>query len=299
MKHFVRTAAAALLAAGSLASAAPAAAQQAAPRNILYRAEGPGGATVYLLGSIHLLSADAYPLAGPVEAAYADAERVYFEVNLDSLVARAPSIMNIAMLRDGSTLRDLIPAELYDRVQAAAQPYAAQGLGMSVLDRFEPWMVAMLFTQLEWARAGLQAQYGLDTHFEGRAQQDGKPMGAFESVDFQLGLMDGFTAEQQVEFLRQTLDDLPGTAKTMEGMVAAWRAGDAAAIDSLMNGSMGEYPELYARMLTDRNTAWVPQIEQLLRGTDDVLVVVGAAHLVGDRSVVAMLRQRGYTVEQL
>ncbi|HEX6037368.1 TraB/GumN family protein, partial [Longimicrobium sp.] len=156
----------------------------------------------------------------------------------------------------------------------------------------------MMFSQLEWARAGLEAKHGIDVHFEGRAQADGKPLGSLESVDFQMGLMDGFSPEMQVEMLRQTLYDLPGTAEMMDRIVDAWRAGDATGMDALMNGSMGSR-QVYDRMLTDRNAAWVPQIERLLRGGDDVLVVVGAAHLVGDRSVVEMLRRRGYTVEQL
>lgn len=298
MKRFVRSAAAAVLAAGTLASAAPSAAQAPA-RNILYRVDGPAGATVYMLGSIHLLTEDAYPLAAPVEAAYADAERVFFEVNLDSLMARAPEMVGRALLRDGRTLRDALPADLYARVEQAAAGYAQTGVSMAMLDRLEPWMVSMTLSQLEWARAGLQAQNGIDMHFEGRAQKDGKPLGSLESVDFQLGLMDGFSPEMQVEMLRQTLDDLPGTAEMMGRMVEAWRAGDAAEMDALMNGSMGGDPEMYDRMLTDRNAAWLPQIERLIGGGDDVLVVVGAAHLVGDRSVVAMLRRRGYRVEQL
>ena len=84
MKRLNRIAAA-LLAAGSLASSGQAAAQE--PRSILYRVEGATGATVYMLGSIHLLSADAYPLPQPVQRAYADAERVYFEIPLDSMQA--------------------------------------------------------------------------------------------------------------------------------------------------------------------------------------------------------------------
>lgn len=296
MKRFVRKAAAAVLAAGTLAGTAAA---QAPARNILYRVDGPAGATVYMLGSIHLLNEDAYPLAAPVEAAYADAERVFFEVNLDSLMARAPEMVGRAMMQNGRTLRDALPADLYARVEQAAAQYARMGVSMAVLDRMEPWMVSMMFSQLEWARAGLEARHGIDVHFEGRAQADGKALGSLESVDFQMGLMDEFSPELQVEMLRQTLDDLPGTAETMGRMVEAWRTGDAAGMDALMNSSMGESPELYDRMLTDRNAAWIPQIEQLIRGGDDVLVVVGAAHLVGDRSVVAMLRQRGYRVEQL
>jgi uncharacterized protein YbaP (TraB family) len=298
MKRFVRNAAAALLTAGTLASA-PAQAQQAPARNILYRVQGPAGATVYMLGSIHLLTPDAYPLAERVEAAYADAERVFFEVNLDSLQARGMELLPRALLPEGRSLRDEIPADLYAQVEQAAERYAQTGVVMGMLDRLEPWMVSMMLSQLEWARVGLEAEHGVDMHFEGRAQRDGKPMGSLESVDFQMGLMDGFTHAQQVEFLRQTLEDLPKTGEVMAGMVAAWRAGDTEAMDALMNSSMDEYPELSTRMLRDRNAAWVPQIEQLLRGTDDVLVVVGAGHLVGDESVVAMLRERGHTVDQM
>jgi uncharacterized protein len=298
MKRFARSAAAALLAAGSLASASPAAAQ-APTRNLLYRVEGASGATIYMLGSIHLLTPDAYPLAQPVEAAYDDAERVFFEVNLDSMMARAPEMVPRGILGAGRTLRGEIPADLYAQVEQAAARYASSGISMAVLDRFEPWMVSMMLSQLEWARAGLQAEHGVDMHFEARAQRDGKGLGSLESVDFQMGLMDGFTAEQQVELLRQTMADLPRTGEMMAEMVRAWRGGDADALDRLMSESMGEYPQLHARMLTERNAAWVPQIETLLRGPDDVLVVVGAAHLVGDDSVVAMLRARGYTVEQI
>lgn len=298
MKRLLRTAATALLAAGTLAPVTDAAAQQPA-RNLLYRVEGPSGATVYMLGSIHLLTPDAYPLAPRVEQAYGEAERVFFEVNLDSLQARGAEMMPRGMWQNGQTLRGAIPADLYARVEQAASRYAQMGISMAVLDRMEPWMVAMMLSQLEWAGAGLQAQHGVDMHIEGRAQRDGKALGSLESVDFQLGLMDGMSAAEQADMLRQTLDDLPGTQQLMREMVAAWRAGDAAAIDAQMNASMGRFPDYYDRMLTDRNAAWIPQIEQMLRGREDVLVVVGAAHLVGGESVVSMLRERGYTVDQL
>jgi len=170
---------------------------------------------------------------------------------------------------------------------------------MTVLNRFEPWMVALMLNQLEWARIGLRAEDGIDVHFEARAERDGKGVGALEWVDFQLSLMDGLTPDQQVEQLRQTLDDLPGTQARMDSVTAAWRAGDADALARLINTNLARDPRLYARMLTDRNAAWVPQIEEMLRGTEDVLVVVGAAHLVGEHSVAAMLRSRGHVVEQM
>lgn len=296
MKRFNRIAAA-LLAAGSFASTSGAAAQEA--RSILYRVEGASGATVYMLGSIHLLSADAYPLPQPVQAAYADAEQVYFETSMDSLMARQQEMAMRGMYPAGKSLRSEIPADLYATVEAAAPALAPLGLTMPVLDRMEPWLVALMFQAVEWQKAGLTPEHGVDMHFSGRAKQDGKPAGGLESVDFQLGLFDGMTPDEQVAFLRQSMEDAPRSAEQMRQIVAAWRVGDAAGIDAIMNESMDDSPALYARILTDRNAAWVPQIEQMLGGTDDVLVVVGAAHLVGEQSVVEMLRRRGYTVEQL
>ncbi|HYR09931.1 MAG TPA: TraB/GumN family protein [Longimicrobium sp.] len=296
MKRFNRIAAA-LLAVGSLAGGGVAQAQEA--RTLLYRVEGASGATVYMLGSIHLLSADAYPLPQPVQNAYADAERVFFETSLDSLMARQQEMALRGMYQGGKTLRSELPAEVYAQVEAAAPALAPLGLTMPVLDRMEPWLVALMFQAVEWQKAGLTPEHGVDMHFSGRARQDGKPVGGLEPVELQLGLFDGMPAEAQVAFLRQSLEEAPQTAEQMRQIVAAWRAGDAARIDAIMNESLDESPALYARMLTDRDAAWVPQIEQLLRGADDVLVVVGAAHLVGEQSVVQMLRQRGYTVEQL
>jgi uncharacterized protein YbaP (TraB family) len=296
MKRLNRIAAA-VLAAGSLAGGGVAQAQEA--RTLLYRVEGASGATVYMLGSIHLLSADAYPLPQPVQNAYADAERVVFETSLDSLMARQQEMALRGMYQGGKTLRSELPAEVYAQVQAAAPALAPLGLTMPVLDRMEPWLVALMFQAVEWQKAGLTPEHGVDMHFSGRAKQDGKPVGGLEPVELQLSLFDGMPAEAQVAFLKQSLEEAPETAEQMRQIVAAWRAGDAARIDAIMNESLDESPALYARMLTDRNAAWVPQIEQLLRGGDDVLVVVGAAHLVGEQSVVKMLRDRGYTVEQL
>ena len=258
--------------------------------------EGADGATVYMLGSIHLLSADMYPLPQPVEAAYADAERVFFEIHLDSAKAAQRQMLARAMYPEGKSLRTELPADLFAQVEQLA---AASGIPIQMLERMEPWMAGLMFAALEWQKAGLVAEHGIDHHFTERARDDGKPMGAFETVEFQMSLFDEAPAEEQANQLRSMLRDLPRTGQMMADVVAAWRSGDAAAIDSIMNESMEDYPGVFQRMLVDRNAAWVPQIEALLRGRDDVLVVVGAAHLVGEHGVVSMLRQRGYTVEQL
>jgi uncharacterized protein len=56
---------------------------------------------------------------------------------------------------------------------------------------------------------------------------------------------------------------------------------------------------LSKKILDDRNVVMATKIEEYLKGKDPVFVVVGAAHIVGDKGVAKMLRNKGYKVEQV
>jgi uncharacterized protein YbaP (TraB family) len=66
----------------------------------------------------------------------------------------------------------------------------------------------------------------------------------------------------------------------------------------LFDEDFAGFPELVDRLVYDRNARWTDQIAELLDGEDDVLVVVGAGHLVGDRGVPALLEKRGFKVDR-
>ena len=247
---------------------------------------------VYLLGSIHALPADALPLPPALEAAYADAEVVAFEADLDSLEILAPVLLQAAM--DEETLADLLDDDQKARVAAYT---AALGLPAAALDSFEPWMASTTLTILALQRAGL-ADESVDAYFTARAREDGKARVAFESGLFQIALLDDLPTADQVHLLESGLAGGPdSTAATMREVVALWSAGEDEALAALMARSMDGSEHLHEVMLTRRNAAWIPQIEALLaREGEDALVVVGAGHLVGAGSVVELLRAAGHTV---
>jgi uncharacterized protein len=62
---------------------------------------------------------------------------------------------------------------------------------------------------------------------------------------------------------------------------------------------MLEAPALMKRLLTDRNQRWVPKIEELARGEQNAIVIVGAGHLPGKQGVIELLKQKGLKVTQL
>jgi hypothetical protein len=82
-------------------------------------------------------------------------------------------------------------------------------------------------------------------------------------------------------------------------IVKAWSAGDLKTLDSALLQGMREYPEVYQRVIVERNRAWLPKIRAYLKENENYLVIVGAGHLAGREGLVEALKAQGYTVEQL
>lgn len=275
-----------------------AAAQPAAPdtsRHFLWAVEDADN-TVYLLGSFHLLRPEVYPLPAAIEAAYADAEVVAFELDLDSAGAQMPALIARGLLPDETTLAHVLAPTTAAGLDSVL---AARGLPAEAFARMKPWLAAVTLTMLAVQQGGYEVAAGLDPHFFARAKEDAKPRLALETLAHQLGAMDGMPLEDQDAFLQTTLAELDTAAETLDRMTAAWQAGDTATLEAKMFEQRDAYPSFYARLLDARNRAWLPQVEALLaRSGEDALVVVGAGHLVGEMGLVALLRARGYSVEQ-
>jgi hypothetical protein len=120
-----------------------------------------------------------------------------------------------------------------------------------------------------------------------------------ESAEQQFSL---FESLDGAAFLSYTLDSIDTVESQSREMMEAWMCGDDAALSELLLGSLDpEMPgaeEFYEKVFYDRNRGMADGIEALLERPGRYFVLVGAGHLVGDRSIVSHLRQRGYTVER-
>jgi uncharacterized protein YbaP (TraB family) len=300
MKTLRRSRAAFLLATTFLVGASVAASRPAVPsgataKHMLFRIRGPHGATLYLLGSVHLLTPDAGKLPSEVDSAFAHAKLVAFETSLDSLQGRAMELAMLARNAPGTTLRSaLTPAG----AAKADTVLGAYGLSVDKLAPFKPWFATLLMTQLVIQKAKFQAQYGVDAQINERAHQANKPTTGLESVDFQLHLFDSMTPTEQEEMLVMSSPPDSSTENLIK-IKDAWLAGNTVMLDSMLNISMAESPAIFNKIVVQRNKSWIPRLDSMLQGNDDALVVVGAAHLVGKQGVLEMLKAKGYTVEQL
>ncbi|WP_202844591.1 TraB/GumN family protein [Luteimonas saliphila] len=305
-RHLLRSAfAAALLAfAGALHADT---ARDGAPMPLLWKVSDDDN-SLYLLGSFHLLKPEDYPLSRDVDAAFADAEKLVFEIPPEELGSPALGMqMGQAALRtDGTALDSELPDETKQALAAWLEANAAelQKLQMTpqTLQLFEPWFAGLMVAIVEMGKAGLDPALGLDANLAQKASQAGKPTAGLETGAEQIAFLDGMDRTEQLQFLQESLRTADEGRAEIDKLHAAWRRGDADALWSGMAVDMRkQFPKLYRRINVDRNDAWVPKLEAKLQapGTDDTLVVVGALHLLGEDGVVEKLRAKGYEVERI
>jgi uncharacterized protein len=270
------------------------------PKPLLWKVSDQDN-SVYLLGSFHLLKPDDYPLAASTDAAFADAEKLVFEVPPAELSdpALGQKMAKAAMRADGRTLQASLPPDTWAKLDAYAKSH---NVPLANLQSFEPWFVSLMISIMEMQRLGLDAELGLDKHFAAMAAKAGKPTAGLETGDMQIALFDGMTDAEQTQLILDTLDELDGSGKRIDEMHAMWRRGEGDRLFAETGAEMkAKYPSLYARMNSDRNRAWLPQVQKMLDdgNSDDTLVVVGSMHLLGSDGLVALLKAKGYTVEKL
>ena len=269
---------------------------QQTTKSCLWTLEGQSN-KIYLLGSLHLLKPNAYPLAAAIEKAYADSRIIVFETDIAALQTPAaqakllelgiyPPEQNLLQNLDGNTRQKL------------EKKMSEIGLPLEQFSRFKPWFVALTLTTLELQRMGYNPNYGIDVYFFNKAKADGKEVGFLEPAEFQINLLGNMVEEDQYDFLSQTLNDLEVVNELAGDLVRSWKFGDADKLHELLSKSFNDYPHLHDRLLIQRNKNWVGQIEGATRKNKNVLFVVGAGHLVGPESVVDLLKNKGYQVKQ-
>lgn len=251
--------------------------------------------TVYLAESVHLLKSDQSTLPPAFDRAYAASKTIVMELDLSHVDTQA---MQTWMLQHGvlpgqTTLRDAVGEQVYQR---AATEAGRIGLPIEMLQKFEPWVAALMLTDLEYVKLGFDPDQGVERQIERRAERDGKQIRGLETLDEELGQLERLTPDQQSRFLDLTVDEMRDAQHETDDLLTAWRAGDTHKLADLLSSAYQTFPQLYQALVTDRNARWMPEIEGFLKDDHDYLVIVGALHLVGPGGLLELARRDGLTV---
>ena len=250
----------------------------------------------WLVGSIHVLTPDYYPLPDAMEKAFLRSTTLLEEADVTQM--SSPAVVQLlttkAIYTDGETLKTQLSPETY---RLMTDRLARFGLPIETFERMRPWMMTLTLVAAEMKRAGFDAELGVDRHFFDKAARLGKKFRTLETLAEQLDLFASFSPKLQEAMLRDTLTSLDSEIGQLKTVADAWRSGDASGLERIVLGPMMKEPALYDAMIVQRNRNWIPTIEECLAG-GNCFIVVGAAHLLGPDGLLAALKQKGYTVAQ-
>src|SRR5580698_1859276 len=253
--------------------------------------------TVYLMGSIHVLRPSDYPLAPAMLKAYGDAKALFMEIDLSEIDSPRMQIELLASARlpEGKTLPSIMGKQRYERAGALAREV---GVDISIFDAFAPWFVAEAISQLQLQQLGFQPKAGVEMFFLDKARADGKSVAGLETIHDQIALFDALSMDSQADYLISSLEEAHDLPKEVGAMVRAWAAGNTQWFADQLKAEIGRDPALYQSVLVARNRKWVPKIEALLNDDRNYLVIVGTGHLVGQGSVIDLLKKDGIEAAQ-
>src|SRR5436190_6990700 len=272
------------------------AAAQTRGRTFLWKVQS-GGSVMYLAGSVHALTADAYPLNPAYQRAFDASSALVEEIDLAEADPLAGGIGLLAkgMYQDGRTFSSAVSRQTVTLVQ---EKLKNTPLALDLIQPMKPWMVMLMIEALGSQDAGLDPELGLDKHFYNLATDGRKQVIGLETAESQIDRFDKMPEAMQEQMLRSELAEMDTEKSSLRSILTAWQTGDAAAIEKMLLASFTTNPAAYTSLITERNRNWMPQLESCLRRSSPCFVIVGAAHLVGPQGLLAMLQQKGYRVEQ-
>ncbi len=262
------------------------------------RAPSPSSKVITLLGSIHVGNNDFYPLDSVIEETYTKSEALVVELNLAAVPRKKmlQIVQTRATLPGNQTLESKLSADTWAKLLATLNQY---NIPVATMTKYKPWRAALTVAMLRIVEAGYSPALGLDQYFIKRGD---KEIIELESADFQLSLFDDLSLELQELLLLDAIEGSLQAGGDLARVLNAWKQGDAEALHKAMFGGLTAQPKfhpLYEKMIAHRNTSMAERIEALLKEKNNLFVVVGAGHLVGDDGLLAIFGEKGYFIEQL
>jgi hypothetical protein len=257
----------------------------------VWKVTGPNGGILYLGGSVHALRNSDYPLPAGYNSALDACSRLVFEDDPKAEVRATKDLLRAGTYPKGDNLRNHVNPRTYGYLRRF---FALVNISEKEFSKYRPWLINILLS----SPSSEHWQLGVERYLQRRAKGS-KPISGLESArehnSFFVDLSD-----REAEALLLILFINAGQTDADGGdIIHAWRRGDADALSRMVRDSFRDFPSLGRRLIDVRNRNWLPKIEDYLRSGKVYFVVVGAGHMGEADGLLALLRARGYKIEQL
>ncbi|MCY4532882.1 MAG: TraB/GumN family protein [Gammaproteobacteria bacterium] len=258
------------------------------------------GSRVYLLGSVHLMKEDMYPLPYPITAAFNESDVVVFEIDLTEMdeIEIANLMEQQGIYTPPATISDDLSPETLELLNDYLEE---EGIKLDQVSQMKPWMLSLYISIMDLEQLGFKTELGLDQHLNQKAMDQDKETDGLETAAQQISFLSGEHMEIQDLSLRAYLSERHQVQEETGKMISAWRSGDADGLYELAIDQILEYPELQNqmdRLILERNLNMVQKIRGYLDTQRKFMVVAGALHMGGPEGIIQLLSE-DFTVEQI
>ena len=263
-----------------------------------------GEHTFYLFGTMHLGDPKLQTLPKALKVAIDKSDEVRTEIPMDINLQMKSAVL--MMRSDSRSLQEIIPKSLYERTEKYIKQINPQ-LNLVPFDKMKLWALSAVVSMLE-NRLKYPMLQAIDSEIYRYAQSKNKGVGGIETIEEQIIAMDKFSLNEQIMGLESTLDYLEQSNDFIEEMKSLYMQGDEKKMMAFIEGTMfkiEKYKKFEERfmqvLLYDRNRLMAGRIESLLKEhpTKRYLFAFGVMHFLGQKSVVAYLKRKGYSVSRV
>lgn len=254
--------------------------------------------TIYLVGSIHMMKAEFYPLPQQIGIAAQDSDIFIFETDLNSggSAETMTYLMQNSMYQDGTTLDTVLADSTFALI---SQKMEESGLNMNKHLVYKPWYLSLTYTLNRYRKMGYSEHLGIDRHFHDFAIEQEKEIGWFEEPLEQMKLMLSISEIEPNQLISQTIKEHENYELNLDNIYQLWKTGNSSKLAELIFSSYEDSPEVLETLVYKRNQNWTKKILKFAKDEKNYFIVVGAGHLIGEGSVIDLLKKEGIDFKQM
>ena len=270
---------------------------------------GQAGQKSYILGTYHFAPSSFCDSIPGLWRAFDEVEQVCGELVMTDMMKadNLAKMQNAMMLPEGTTLQSMLSEEEMARLNTLCKevmgmdftnPLVAGQLGRLTPGALTQQLIVMLYLRLT---PNFNANDGIDSYMQTKALEKGRAVTGFETVDDQVkALFLSQTLDRQKQLLMCFVDNKEMLVDQTQRLTAAYFRQDLGLIgqivDEKRNDACDSTEEEEEVLIYGRNAHWVAKMPGIM-ADKNTLFVVGAAHLIGEKGVLQLLRDAGYVVE--
>jgi len=280
-----------LLSTGILQARAQSLAANGERSSLLWKVSGRGlQQPSYLYGTMHLLCEDDFSFPATVTAALKSSRQLFLEINMDdTLIIRR--MQQLMLMPEGYSFKQLFSPDDYERLHTFCK--AAAGIDISMLDRLKPMAITSVLTLKLFLLC--QAPVSAEDELMKLARAGQKPIRGLERLEDQVAIFDSIPDNEEAAMLMDMLQHVEEDRVKFREMLAAYRQQDIEELYALTLSATDIAP--FRDLIVDRrNAEWIPIIAREMQA-GPTFFAFGAGHLGGPKGVIALLREKGYSVE--